>query len=199
MCSPETGHNVKSGNLGGRRFDRVCYLACLLHCTSVAANPSNVQIDAVLNHRGHQGFLNANSQDTRGVELAAQESGDARGVERKFWGRRKKLTLSSSESSDDGEGVRNRDRSFSNGGVAQDNGGAGFAAGIVGRQDTGAGMSTFLGEGAFEMIEELTLSRAENESLKKEIHRLEKCVEDESARAEALHAKALDSISQVFF
>lgn len=91
-----------------------------------------------------------------------------------------------------------RDRSFSNCVVVQDNTGEGFAAGTGGRQDIGAGMSTFLGEGAFEMIEELTLSRAENEGLKKEIQRLQKCVEDESARAEALHSKTLDSTSQVF-
>jgi chaperonin cofactor prefoldin len=47
------------------------------------------------------------------------------------------------------------------------------------------------------MIEELTLSRAECMELKNEIQRLQKRMENESARSEALQAKITDAFSQV--
>lgn len=146
-----------------------------------------------------QDVLNLDGQGTHGLELAAVKSSDGRGEKQKFWGRRKKLTLSSSESSDEEEGLRHGGGREANGGAGSDAPADFCTTRMGGHGDMEVGISTFLGEGAFEMIEELTLSRAECTGLKNEIQRLQKRVENESARSEALQAKIMDEFSQVSF
>jgi hypothetical protein len=133
---------------------------------------------------------------------AQERSNNGGGEGQAYWGRRKKLTLSSSESSDEGEESVHY-RSNSGGGrltngcgddVEEDSQPLG---GRDGQGDICAGFSTFLGEGAFEMIEELTLSRAENEELKIEIEELTRRVKSESARVEMLEAQLKDVAAQV--